>query len=184
MNTQETKRYSGLSIALHWLMALLIVAAYATIELREYYPRGSDIREGLKTWHYMIGLSVLALVVVRIVAHLATPTPPITPSLPLWQAMLSKLVHLTLYLMMIGLPIAGWLVLSASGDPIPFFGLELPPLMAESESWAERIEELHETVGEVGYYVIGFHTFAALFHHYFIKDNTLLRMLPGRARAG
>src|SRR6185312_16209541 len=57
-----TDRYGSLSIGMHWLMLLLLVAVYACIELREFYPRGSDLRDGLKTWHFMLGLSVLALV--------------------------------------------------------------------------------------------------------------------------
>ena len=61
--------YSRVSIALHWLMLVLLAAVYACIELREYYPRGSDIREGLKTWHFMLGLSVFVLVWVRLVAR-------------------------------------------------------------------------------------------------------------------
>lgn len=184
MSSRHAKRYSGLSIAMHWLMVLLIAAVYACIELREYYPRGSDIREGLKTWHFMLGLTVLALVLIRIVARLAAPPPPITPAPPAWQALLARFVHLALYVLMIGMPIAGWLILSASGKPVPFFGLELPALMAESKAAAERIEELHETVGVIGYYLIGLHALAALFHHYFVKDDTLARMLPGRARGG
>ena len=56
-------RYGSLSIGLHWLMFLLMIAVYATIELREFYPKGSDPREALKVWHFMLGLSVLALVI-------------------------------------------------------------------------------------------------------------------------
>ena len=60
-NAAASKRYPNIAIALHWLVLLLVVAAYACILLRENFPRGSDIREGLKTWHFMLGLTVLAL---------------------------------------------------------------------------------------------------------------------------
>ena len=82
---------------------------------------------------------------------------------------------------MIFMPVAGWLVLSASGKPIPFFGLVLPPLMGENTDAAHQIKELHETVGTIGYYLIGLHALAALVHHYVMKDDTLRRMLPWRA---
>ena len=61
--------YSSLSISLHWVMLILLVAVYACMELRGYYPKGSDFREGLKMWHFMFGLMVLLLVLIRIVAR-------------------------------------------------------------------------------------------------------------------
>jgi cytochrome b561 len=78
------------------------------------------------------------------------------------------------------MPILGWVILSAEGDPIPFWGLELPPLTAPDKALAEEVEELHETIGNIGYFLIGGHAAAALLHHYVIKDNTLVRMLPRR----
>lgn len=173
------RSYSSLSIALHWLMLLLIVAVYAAINLREFYPRGSDIREAFKMWHFMLGLSVFVLVLVRIAARVIGGTPAITPQPPKWQNILAKVTHLGLYALMIGMPIGGWLILSASGKPIPFFGLELPALVAPNKDFAGQIKEIHETFGTVGYYLIGLHAAAALFHHYIVKDNTLRRMMPG-----
>lgn len=176
-----TGRYDSQSIALHWLMLLLIAAVYACIELREFYPKGSDIREGMKAWHFMLGLTVLVLVVIRVIIRIGRAAPPITPEPPAWQSFLSRLVHLALYLFMIGMPVAGWLLLSTSGKPIPFFGLALPSLMGENKELGGQIKELHEAVGSLGYYLIGLHALAALAHHYLIKDDTLRRMLPARA---
>jgi cytochrome b561 len=179
-NLQNTDQHYGmLSIRLHWIMFILIALVYACIELREFYPKGSDIREGLKTWHFMLGLLVLVLVSLRIVIRLsAGPAPSIIPTPPAWQTKLAAFVHFLLYVLMLALPIAGWLMLSAAGKPIPFFGLELPPLIDKQEALAKSIKELHQTVGTFGYYLIGLHTIAALFHHYIVKDNTLIRMRP------
>lgn len=173
------KRYGSLSIGLHWLMLLLIVVAYATIELREFFPKGSDPREALKMWHFMIGLSVLLLVVVRLALRLARPTPRIEPALPKWQKILADLMQVLLYLFMFSMPILGWLVLSGEGKPIPFFGLQLPALIGANKDAALLYQEVHETIGTIGYFLVGFHAAAALFHHYFVRDNTLKRMLPG-----
>jgi cytochrome b561 len=168
--------FSRLSIAMHWLMLALLAAVYACIELRELYPRGSDLREGLKTWHFMLGLSVFVLVWIRLIARAVSPR----GSLPrTWPGALAAAVHLALYGLMIAMPVMGWTVLSAEGDPVPFFGLTLPPLVPVDESLAERVEGLHETVGVVGYWLIGLHAAAALFHHYMLRDGTLRRMLPG-----
>ena len=181
MNWRNTEsRYGSLSIGLHWLMLLLIAGVYACIELRGNFPKGSDIREGLKTWHFMLGLSILVLVLVRLAAHFIGTVPRIEPDPPKWQSLFAKLMHIALYTLMIGMPLLGWLTLSAEGKLVPFFGLQLPSLVGESKSIAGWAKELHETGGTVGYFLIGLHAAAALFHHYVVRDNTLRRMLPSR----
>ena len=89
-------------------------------------------------------------------------------------------MHAALYLLMVGMPLGGWLILSAEGKRVPFFGLQLPPLEGEKKDLAKVAEEIHETAGVVGYWLIGLHAAAALFHHYAMRDNTLRRMLPFR----
>lgn len=176
----STERYGTLSIALHWLMLLLFIAVYASIELREFFPKGSDPREALKTWHFMLGLSVFALVWLRLLALKLGAFPRIRPEMAKWQHWLARAMHMTLYVLMIAMPLLGWLLLSAAGKPIPFFGLELPALIGKSKELAETIKEIHETGGTMGYFLIGLHASAALYHHYFLRDNTLLRIMPNR----
>ena len=171
-------RFGGVTIALHWFMLLLLAAIYATIELREFFPRGSDPREAMKAWHFMLGLSVLAFLAVRLVARLTGPHPPVVPPQPRWQHVLAGLVHGALYLFMLAMPVAGWIILSAEGEAISFFGLPVPPLVAENEALAHQVEEIHELGGTIGYVLIGLHAAAALFHHYWLRDNALRRMLP------
>lgn len=179
-STEQPQRFSPVSIALHWILVVLIAAVYACILLRENYPRGSDLREGLKEWHFMLGLCVLILVIVRMVVTRIGQKPAITPEPPAWQVLLAKVTHFALYAFMLAMPVLGWLALSASGKAVPFFGLEFPALVGPSESLAEQVEEIHETIGTVGYFLIGLHAVAALFHHYVVRDDTLKRMLPGR----
>jgi cytochrome b561 len=177
------RSYPRASIILHWSMLLLMAATYAAIELRTFFPKGSDIREGFKSWHFMLGLCVLALVTVRIVVRLQTKAPPITPGPPAWQGWAARGAHLALYALMLGMPLAGWAILSASGKPIPFFGLGLPPLIGPDQALASSIKEIHETAGTVGYWLIGLHAAAALAHHYWWKDDTMRRMWPYSRRA-
>ncbi|ESS71566.1 cation-transporting ATPase Pma1 [Methyloglobulus morosus KoM1] len=174
----STERYGSLSIGLHWLMLLLLVAVYACIELRGFFPKGSDLREALKTWHFMLGLFVFVLVWLRLLTYLTSPFPRIKPELPKWQKLSSRIIKLALYALMIVMPLAGWLILSAEGKLIPFFGLQLPALINENKNVAELIKEIHGAVGTVGYFLIGLHAAAALFHHYVLRDNILRRMLP------
>lgn len=181
MNSPNTTdRYGTLSVTLHWVMALLLVAVYAFINLADVFPKGSDARNVMKTWHFMLGLSVLAMVLIRIAVNLLNTAPRIVPNPPAWQNLSAKVMHFALYALMLGLPMAGWLLLSASGKPIPFFGLQLPSLLAENKDLAHNIKELHEAGGTIGYFLIGLHALAGLYHHYVVKDNTLLRMLPKR----
>lgn len=172
------KRYSATSIALHWLMLALIVAVYVCMDIHDFFPKGSAARNGLKTWHYMLGLTVFVLVWLRLLSRLGSAAPPIEPALPRWQARVATLMHVALYVFMIGMPLLGWLTLSAQGKPIPFFGLTLPALLSEDKGLAKQVRNIHETIATIGYFLIGLHAAAALFHHYIQRDNTLRRMLP------
>ncbi|OHC83258.1 MAG: cytochrome B [Sideroxydans sp. RIFOXYB12_FULL_59_6] len=179
MNWKNTEsRYGSLNIGLHWLMLLLFIGIYGTIELRELFEKGSDPREMLKSWHFMLGLLLFALVLPRIAARFSGPTPAIEPAPEKIQQLASKLLHLALYVLMIAMPISGYLVLSAAGKPIPFFGLELPPLLDTNKELSKQIKEVHEFVGSSGYFLIGAHFVAALYHHLIVRDNTMTRMLP------
>ena len=177
-------RYHRFTIGVHWLTLMLLVAVYALIELREIYPKGSDPRETMKLWHNMLGLTVFGLVFARLVLRRMFRTPPITPEPSRWQGMLAAAMHVALYVFLVVIPLLGWLVLSAKGKPIPFFGLHLPALIGPNEARAESLEELHEFIGTLGYYLIGLHAAAALYHHYVAHDDTLLRMLPRRDGVG
>jgi cytochrome b561 len=182
MNWKNTPiRYGSLTIGIHWLMLLLFVAVYGSIELRELYEKGSDPREALKTWHFMLGMLVFSMIWLRLAARFSGPAPLIRPALPKLQELSGKLLHLALYALMIGMPLTGWLLLSAAGKPIPFFGLQLPALIAENKDLASQIKELHEAVGTTGYFLIGLHAVAALYHHFIQRDNTMTRMLPERS---
>jgi len=176
LNTEE--RYGKLSVALHWFMLVLLTVIYVCMELRGYFPKGSAVREGMKAWHFMLGLTVPMLVALRLIARALGRTPIITPPLVRWQHGLSQATHGALYVFMIAMPILGWLTLSAAGKPIPFFGFELPALVAADKAFSRQVLEIHELIGKLGYGIIGLHALAALYHHYFVRDNTLQRILP------
>jgi len=126
----------------------------------------------------MVGLSIFVLAWIRIAARSLSPAPQSSG----WTRFPAVVVHLSLYALMIGMPLAGWLILSADAKAIPFFGLGLPPLIGPNEGLADRIEEVHEIAGTIGYYLIALHTMAALAHHYILRDDVLRRMLPRPAR--
>lgn len=174
-------RYGTALVAVHWLMAALMVAVFASIELRVLYAKGTEMRDFMKALHFMLGLGVLLMVILRLAARWASPQPVESGprTLAQWAASAG---HLALYGLMIGMPVLGWLVLSASGKPIPFFGLELPALIGADKDLAHTLKELHEAAGEAAYWLIGLHVAAALGHHYVLKDGLMSRMsLSGTA---
>lgn len=172
----NSARYPRAIVILHWLMLLQLIVVYGFIELREIFPKGTEPRELMKEVHYMLGLTVLALVIARLYFKAKSSRPVIQPEPTRMIQILSKTMHFVLYALMIGMPIAGWLMLSAAGKPIPFFGLELPSLIAKNKELADTIKELHKTAGSAGYFLIAAHALAGLYHHYIVRDNTLKRI--------
>lgn len=176
----STSRYKPFPIALHWLTLLLLIAVYACIELRVFYPKGTEMRDGLKNWHYMLGVTVFFLTSLRLTMRWMNPPPAQEASIQPWQRFFSSVTHVALYVLLLAMPLLGWALLSGEGKAVIWFGLELPALIAPDKVLAESLKELHATVGTAGYFLIGFHALAGLYHHYVQRDNTLLRMLPAR----
>ncbi|WP_341520281.1 cytochrome b [Pseudomonas sp. G.S.17] len=178
-STNVPQRYAKLSIAMHWLMLFLFVGVYACIELKGLMPRGSAARSLSLGLHALFGLAIFVMVWIRLLGRIM-PAPAIAPRPPRWQIGLSHLMHLALYGLMIATPVFAWLMLSAQGKPVPYFGFMLPAPISIDPTMAQQMKEWHELLGNAGYWLIGLHAAAGLFHHYWIGDNTLKRMLPAR----
>lgn len=161
-------------------MLVLVALAYATMELKSIFPKGSTAREAMASGHYLFGLAVFFLVWLRMLARFASPGRAIDPPLPQWQARSARIMHALLYGFLIGAPLLGWMMLSAKGTPVAFLGAELPALVAKSRALAKPLEEVHEAVASAGYFLIGLHAAAALYHHYVRRDNALRLMLFSR----
>lgn len=176
MQPDATARFRPSLVVLHWLTLVLLVGVYACIELRVQFPRGSDTRELLKYWHFILGLLVFGVTWVRLALRATGSTPGITPALPAWQSGVSRLSAFLLYAMMLALPVMGYLTLNAGGKPLLVLGMRLPMLVAENRDLSSQLKELHETIATAGYFLIGLHALAALYHHYVRRDDTLRRM--------
>jgi len=172
-------RYSPGLRRLHWLMALLVAAAYVFIEQRGIFPRGSADRTGMLQSHFWMGIAVFALVPWRLALRRRHGAPAVTPTLPPWQAWPAKLLHLALYAFLVVMPVLGLLTAWTDGRDlfVPFTHVVIPPLVAEDEALAHQLEDLHGGIGEIFYWVIGLHILAALYHHVVRGDDTLRRML-------
>lgn len=169
-------RYAAVSVWLHWLMVLLFIGVYVTINIRGEFPRGSEAQLGVKNAHYWFGLAIFFLVWLRIIARLVTATPE-RESYGKLQVFAAKAAFIGLYGLMIIMPILGWLIVNGEGHTLSVFSWSLPVLIEPDKAFAHDVEEIHEIIGTFGYFLIGIHTLAALGHHYIKKDTTLKRML-------
>ncbi|CAN1511424.1 CybB Cytochrome B561 [Burkholderiaceae bacterium] len=178
MTSSNEYKYGRSLIALHWLMFFLLIFVYAVIEFRVLFDKGMPEREFMKSLHFMFGLLVLLLVLFRLVARRLNPRPP-PHSSEGWYKLLhiaSQVGHWALYALMLGMPLMGWMALSAAGKPIPFFGLVMPALIGPDETLSKQLKSLHETAGSFGYILIGVHVLAAFFHQFVLKDSLMTRL--------
>ncbi|KAB8314749.1 cytochrome b [Tolypothrix campylonemoides VB511288] len=183
MSWKNADRWGHVSQALHWLVVLLI-AAIAIIGLTMgELPNGvQKIR--LYALHKSLGLTLLALVALRIAWRLAAGAPPPVAGTPRWQAAIASVTHWALYALMFAMPITGWVLNSAAGYPLQWFGLfNLPKIVATDPALHEQAEWLHENGFWLLLALVVVHAAAAFYHHLFLEDDTLRRMLPARRRA-
>jgi superoxide oxidase len=166
------------SVALHWIVLLLMAIAYFTMEFKSIFPKGSAGRNVMLELHYLAGLSVFALVWLRMIANYFGTAPQVKPAPPPWQACAARLMHIALYILMALLPLTGWLLIGAEGKQLSFLGVEVPTLIGRSRTAAKLLEDIHELLANTGYVLISLHASAALFHHYIKRDNTLRLILP------
>lgn len=178
MAAPESARYSPAQRRLHWLMFLLVAVAYLLIETRGNFERGSLARTLAVQGHFWTGLAVLALILPRLWLRVRRGAPPIHPPLPAWQAWPARLLHLSLYAFLLVQPALGLMTAWTDGKQVllPFTQAALPALMAPDAALAHTLEDLHETLGSLFYWVIGLHVAAALYHHFLRRDDTLTRM--------
>jgi cytochrome b561 len=180
MTPDSTERYTGLAIALHWLLALAIVASFCVGVYMSDLPF-SPQRLKLYNWHKWAGICILALSALRLLWRL-THRPPADVPMPAWQLRASRAAHGLLYALFFAVPLAGWAYSSAAGFPVVVFGvLPLPDFVSPDKALAEAIKPLHATLAFVLAGVVVLHVAAALKHHFIDRDGLLDRMRPGRA---
>ena len=175
----KVEKYNNTAIALHWLVALLIIVAFP-LGLYMSDLQLSPTKLQLFSYHKWMGITVLLLVVLRVIWR-ATHTPPALPdSISRLQQMASHIVHGLLYLLILAVPMSGWLMSSAKGFKTVYFGvLPLPDLVAKDKELGHLLTVVHQSLNYILLLLVVLHV-AALIKHLFIdKDDILSRMLPG-----
>jgi cytochrome b561 len=182
MNTSDKiTRYTATPMLLHWLVALLIFSGLGL----GFYMTGlkiSPTKLQLYSYHKWIGVTVFALALLRIV-WAATHRAPAMAAMPAWQALAASVTHKLLYILMLAIPLSGWLMSSAKGFQTVYLGLlPIPDLMLKDEPLGEGLAALHAGLNWLLLALLAAHVGAALFHQFVVGDGTLSRMLPAHGR--
>ena len=174
-------RYSWPSIVAHWLIALLIIAGFVLgTYMHELALSPQKLR--LYSYHKWLGVTVFALVLLRLALRFALPPPALLPG-PAWQRYLASRVHALLYLLMFAVPLSGWLMSSAKGFTTVWFGvLPLPDLVGKNDGLGDFLRAVHALLNWLLAGLVVLHAGAALKHHWIDRDATLMRMLPWRKK--
>jgi cytochrome b561 len=179
----RTDHYPATSKLLHWLIAacVLITAPVAIAMTR--IDKGPT-QDALYNLHKSLGVLILALMVLRLINRLAAGALAPEAEIEPWQKTVSSIVHTLLYVLLLAMPVVGYVANSAYGATTPFFGLfELPVIVGKNEELATQLFTLHRWVGWLVILLVLTHVSAALYHYLFRQDAVLKRMLP-RAMGG
>lgn len=175
-------RYTRTAIALHWLIAVGILACFALGLYMHELPL-SPTKLKLYSWHKWAGVTLFVLAMLRLIWRLAHPAPALPASMPAVQKKTASVLHWALYALMFAIPLSGWLMSSAKGFQTVWFGiLPLPDLVAKDEELGDILRAVHETLNLVLAALVIGHAGAALKHHFIDRDDILRRMLPVRDR--
>ncbi|WP_191488992.1 cytochrome b [Pseudomonas sp. FEN] len=174
-----SSHFAPVARLLHWLMALMILAML-------FVGAGmvasvSERHEWLLNLHKPLGVAILLLVIVRLVVRFSTRQPPLPSDLPGWQVLAAKLSHGLLYALMLVLPLLGWAMISAAGDPLMLSSsLRLPALVPASATTFAFLRKAHGYLAYLLFLTVLAHLAAALFHGWIRRDGVLESMVRGK----
>ncbi|MBI1213058.1 MAG: cytochrome b [Alphaproteobacteria bacterium] len=186
MLTNSEKRYGAVAVTLHWLIAIGIIGMLILGKYMADLPRADPSRFELIQLHKSFGITILALSVLRVLWRLVNKVPPLPPQMPAWQRYAANASHFLLYVLILAIPLSGWAMVSASplGIPTIWFGqFEIPHLpglqgFADQHAVEGQLRETHELLGNLMIGLLIIHIGAALKHHFWDRDDVLIRMLP------
>jgi cytochrome b561 len=180
-NTAE--RWGAVSQLFHWIIvALILLIAYLGLTMTGM-PNGPR-KINIYALHKSIGLTILALVTLRLLWRLYAGAPAPVMGTPAWQHRIASITHFGLYVLLFAMPLSGWLFNSAAGYPLQWFKLfNLPAIAGRNEDLKAFAEAAHTTMFWILVALVLAHAGAAFYHHLFQSDDTLKRMLPRRRQA-
>jgi cytochrome b561 len=175
-------RYTRTAIALHWLIAVVVIAQFAWgWGMQGIAKEPSGPRADAFNLHKSIGLTLLALMTLRLLWRWRNPPPPM-PTMPVWQARLARVNHVLLYAALFTMPLAGYLGSVFSGYPVKYFGMTLPAWAWKDSALKDLCSTIHFVMSWVLASAVTLHVAAALKHALFDRDQLLARMGIGTLR--
>ena len=176
-------RYTRTAIFMHWLVALGLIGTFSLGFYMEGLPL-SPSKLKLYSWHKWAGMALLALAVVRLAWRMSHPAPALPQTMGAMARLAAHAGHWLLYVLMLAIPASGWLMSSAQGFPVVWFGvLPLPDLVPKNAALAEVLRDAHVVLNYTLLVAVVGHMGAALHHHFIKKDTIMTRMLPLAGRA-
>jgi len=174
----RTGGYPATSKWLHWLVAACVLLTVPVAIAMGRVAQGPT-QDMLYNLHKSLGVLIFILVVLRLANRLILGAPMPAPGIESWQKKLSSATHGSIYLLLIAMPIVGYIANSAYGAPTPLFGLfNVPPIMGKNEPLSDVLFAIHRWAGFLLIALVGMHVAGALFHHFIRGDSVLQRMLP------
>jgi cytochrome b561 len=179
MSLDTKAKYSGLAMTLHWLVGIAVIVTWRIAEAAEHAP-SREARSEIMGNHFALGVVIFMLVATRFIWRQLNPPPPQLPNHAGWERVLAKTTHLTMYALLLVMPLAGWFAMSLYGSPISVWGVvEVPTLpVAENPDLAGQIFDVHAIAGTTLLVLIAIHVLATLKHTFIDKDGSIFRMLP------
>ena len=172
MNTTYTPVAKGL----HWLMAVLILGLLALGIYMHELPL-SPQKLQLYSWHKWAGVGVFLLVWLRLAWRVTHRSPALPEAMSPLMRLAAHAGHAALYVLMVVIPLSGWLMSSAKGVQTVWFGVwPIPDLLGKDKALGDLLQELHEALNVLLMLTLAGHVLAALWHHFVLKDDTLRRM--------
>ncbi|RKF21151.1 cytochrome b [Altericroceibacterium spongiae] len=171
-------RYSTGAIILHWAIAIAVITNWRLAEATEGASR--EVAMSLMGTHKALGITILFLTILRIAWRLTHTHPPMSASVKGWEVVVAKAVHALFYILLIALPLIGWVANSAFGRDIDMFGLFTIPALpvAGDPDMGGSLYDLHKLLGTTMLVLIALHILGALKHHILDRNGELYRMLP------
>jgi cytochrome b561 len=171
-------RWGSVSQLLHWLFVALLTVAVSLGITDRMLPLGPT-RAAVINTHKSLGITILALAVIRLVWRWANPVPDLPSNMKPNERALARITHWMLYVLLFCMPLTGWLLASAHAYKVTWFNLfPVPWLVKKNLPLFKIMDELHLALAIVLGLVVALHVAAALRHHFALKDDTLRRMLP------
>lgn len=175
-------RYTRTAVALHWLIALGLIGLFGVGIYMHDLPL-SPWKLKIYSWHKWAGVSLFLLVLVRLAWRVGHRPPALPSAMPRWQQVAAHGLHHVLYLLMLAIPLSGWLMSSAKGFQTVWFGvLPIPDLIGKDEGLGDLLKAVHMTLNFTLAALVVAHVGAAVKHHLIDRDDILVRMLPFLAK--